>query len=308
MNIAAQAVSMAFEPEGIDLPLSAFLPVKQLPASLKTSRKYVQIAASIAEIGIIEPPVVARVRDGSGYFLLVDGYVRVQILKDMGAVSVVCLVSIDDEAFTYNKRISRLATIQEHKMILWAIERGVSEERIARALDVNISSIKAKRRLLDSICPEVAELMKDKHCPINTFLSLKKMKPLRQVEAVELMIAMNNFTVPYASALLAATADSDLVAPAKKKEFKGLSAEQIERMQTEMASLQRKVKLLEGSFGPDHLKLIVACRYLEMLISNPRLTRYLDMHHQGILNELRQIVDATVRQEYAPSEELIADQ
>ena len=108
--------------------------------------------------------------------------------------------------------------------------------------------------------------------------------------------------------MLAATADADLVAPAKKKEFKGLSAEQIERIQTEMASLQRKVKLLEGSYGPDHLKLIVACRYLEMLISNPRLSRYLDMHHQGILNELRQIVDATVRQEYAPSEELIADQ
>lgn len=202
MNIAAQAVSMAFEPEGIDLPLSAIFPVKQLPPSLKTSRKYVQIAASIAEIGIIEPPVVARTKDGSGNFLLVDGYVRVQILKDMGAVSVVCLVSIDDEAFTYKKRISRLATIQEHKMILRAIERGVSEERIARALDVNISSIQAKRRLLDGICPEIAELMKDKHCPINTFLSLKKMKPLRQVEAVELMIAMNNFTVPYASALL----------------------------------------------------------------------------------------------------------
>lgn len=39
-----------------------------------------------------------------------------------------CLASTDDEAFTYNKRISRLAPIQEHRMILKAIERGVPEE------------------------------------------------------------------------------------------------------------------------------------------------------------------------------------
>lgn len=88
MTVSAQAVIMAFEPEGIEVPLSAILPVKQLPASIKTSRKYVQIAASIAEVGIIEPPVVARGADGSGVFLLVDGYIRIEILKDLGASSV----------------------------------------------------------------------------------------------------------------------------------------------------------------------------------------------------------------------------
>ena len=54
MTVSAQAVIMAFEPEGIEVPMSAILPVKQLPASIKTTRKYVQIAASIAEVGIIE--------------------------------------------------------------------------------------------------------------------------------------------------------------------------------------------------------------------------------------------------------------
>ena len=296
MTVSAQPVVMAFEPEGIEVPISAILPVKQLPASIKTSRKYVQIAASIAEVGIIEPPVVARGADGSGVFLLVDGYIRIEILKDLGASSVTCLVAIDDEAFTYNKRISRLATVQEHKMILRAVERGVSEERIAKALDVNVENIRMKRKLLDGICPEVAELLKDKHCPLNTFHALRKMKAMRQVEAVELMIAMNNYTVPYAEALLAATSTADLVSPAKKKEIKGLSAEQVERMQSEMASLQRKVKLIEGSYGPDQLKLVVACRYIETLLGNPKLARYLTQHHQDILKEFQQIVDVTIRQ------------
>lgn len=45
-----------------------------------------------------------------------------------------CLIATYDESFSYNKRISR-----------------------------------RKRRLLDGICPEVADLLKDRHCPIDTF-------------------------------------------------------------------------------------------------------------------------------------------
>ena len=86
-------------------------------------------------------------------------------------------------------------------MIVKAIERGVSEERIAKALNVNIPDIVRKRRLLDGICPEVAEILKDKHVAIHTFSELRKMMPLRQIEAAELMVAMNKYTVNYAKSL-----------------------------------------------------------------------------------------------------------
>ena len=45
------------------------------------------------------------------------------------------VVAADDEAFTYNKRVNRLAPIQEHYMIVRAIERGVSMQKLARALN-----------------------------------------------------------------------------------------------------------------------------------------------------------------------------
>jgi ParB-like chromosome segregation protein Spo0J len=115
-------ITMAFEPEGIRIALTDILPVKQLATSTKTGRKYKQIAASIREIGLIEPMVVTRQNGQRGAYLLLDGHVRLQILKDFGALDTMCLIATDDEAFTYNKRISRLATIQEHKMILKAIE------------------------------------------------------------------------------------------------------------------------------------------------------------------------------------------
>ena len=42
--------------------------------------------------------------------------------------------SFNDRSYTYNKRINRLAAVQEHRMIVRAVDRGVSEERIAEAL------------------------------------------------------------------------------------------------------------------------------------------------------------------------------
>ena len=68
----------------------------------------------------------------------------------------------DDEAYTYNKRINRLATVQEHFMIVRAIERGVSEDKLANALNLDVKAINRRRTLLVGICPEVIELLKDK--------------------------------------------------------------------------------------------------------------------------------------------------
>ena len=285
-------VTIAFESESVLIPLPNILPVKQLAVSIKKSRKYQQIAASIREVGIIEPPVVARQKGQKGKFLLLDGHLRIEVLKELEVGEVTCLVATDDEAFTYNKRINRLATIQDHQMILKAIERGVPEDRIAKALDVNISSIRHKRRLLDGICPEAAELLKDKHCPMNTFQSLKKMKPMRQVEVAELMISMNNFSVTYAKALLAATPQDQLVDSEKPKAFKGISPEQIARMEKEMASLQHEIKLLEDSYGSDHLNLVLARGYLVSLLNNSKVSRYLTQNHSEILSEFQRISEA----------------
>jgi Trp operon repressor len=95
------------------------------------------------------------------------------------------LLATDDEAFTYNKGVSRLAIVQEHFMILRAIERGVSEKRIANALNVDIAHIKRRRRMLRGICSQAVDLLRDKSVNPVTFDMLRKMKPGRQAEACQ---------------------------------------------------------------------------------------------------------------------------
>jgi ParB-like chromosome segregation protein Spo0J len=134
-------VKMAFEGAGLRVAIANIQPLKLVSSAVKKTPKYAQIAASIREVGIVEPPVVARDQSEPDKYLLLDGHLRIDVLKDMGETDVTCLISTDDEAFTYNKRVNRLAMIQEHRMILKAVERGVSEERIAKALNVDVPSI-----------------------------------------------------------------------------------------------------------------------------------------------------------------------
>ncbi len=112
---------------------------------------------------------------------------------------------------------------------------------------------------------------------------------MRQVEVVELMIAMNNYSVTYSKALLAATPQDQLIDTGKPKSFKGISAEQIARMETEMANLQREMKLIEDSYGPDHLNLVLARGYLVSLLGNDGVVRYLAQNHSEIQGEFQRI-------------------
>ncbi|HEY7130108.1 MAG TPA: plasmid partitioning protein RepB C-terminal domain-containing protein, partial [Nitrospira sp.] len=224
-------VKMAFEEEKVNVAIADLQPLRPVTCDIKKTSKYAQIVASVREVGLVEPPVVARLPNNPAKFLLLDGHLRIEALRDLGKEDVECLVATDDEAYTYNKRVNRIAAVQEHRMILKAIERGVSEERIAKALNVDVPTIRRKRQLLDGICPEVAELLKDKHIAFHTFFELKKMVPLRQIEAVELMVAMNQYTVSYAKSLVAARQQAQLVESTKPKRVKGLSEEQITLME-----------------------------------------------------------------------------
>jgi ParB-like chromosome segregation protein Spo0J len=288
---ATSTVTMAFEETELRIAIADILPLKLVSDAVKKTGKYAQIAASIHEIGIVEPPVVARDRKEPGKYLLLDGHSRIEVLKDLGETDVVCLVSTDDEAFTYNKHVNRIAPIQDHRMILKAVEQGVSQERIANALNVDVHSIRRKRHILDGICAEVAEILKDKHLAIETFSILKKMMPLRQIEAAELMVAMNKYTIGYARSLLAATPQSQLVESTKPKRVKGLSEEQVALMEQESVNLEREFKIAEKDYGADHLDLVLTNGYLGKLLGNARVVRYLAQHHGEILTEFQKLVE-----------------
>jgi ParB-like chromosome segregation protein Spo0J len=163
-------IKIGFETEMITLKLEDISPLKIVTAVMRDSEKFQQIVASIREVGIIEAPVVAAPRRGQGKYMLLDGHLRIEALREIEIQEVTCLVSTDDESFTYNKHISRLSPIQEHRMIVQAIKRGVSEEKMARALNLNVTNIISKRDLLNGIALEQHALIHHIHARLQRLL------------------------------------------------------------------------------------------------------------------------------------------
>lgn len=286
-------ITAGFESEVVRLHLDSILPLRTLEGPLRSGKKFKQIMASVREVGLVEPPVVARNSGDPGTFLLLDGHLRIEILRELGIPEVECLVSIDDEAFTYNKRICRLSAVQEHKMIVRAIERGVPEEKIARALDILPHSVRRKVKLLDGICEEAVAILKDKQCPMAVFEVLKGMKPLRQIEAAELLVNANNYSVAYVSAILAGTPQAQLTEGSKPKFTKRITPEAMARMEGELARLQQGIASIQESYGEDHLKLTVLKGYVARLLGNARVVRYLSQNRPDFMAEFQAIAEMT---------------
>ncbi len=288
----SEKVHEAFQRDKLSLPIDAILPNKVIPSKVKKSKKYMQIATSVKELGVVEPLIVFPKGGRKKSYLLLDGHLRLEALKDLGAEFVPCLASRDDEAFTYNKRINRIGSVQEHFMILKAVKNGVSEDRIAAALGVDVSLIRMKRQLLDRICPEAVEILKDQHFPTGTIALMKKMKPLRQVEMAELMIATNNFSVSYARALFMATPKDQLVKSEGKKSVGGISETDRKQMELEFENLRRDFNAVTDEFGANVLRLVVANGYVSRVLANEHVISYLGRHHQDMLNQLESLAEA----------------
>ena len=292
MDMAVLNRLVGFDLKTRMIGLDALLPSKKMPEGAMTSRKFRQIKASILEVGLIEPLSVARSDVLKDEFLLLDGHMRVLALRELGKSEAPCLIATDDETYTYNNRVNRLSTIQEHYMLRRAVDRGVSKERLARAFNLDITSIDKRMNLLEGVTAGAVVLLRDQQFTPEVARVLRKMRPERQVEAVELMIAANAITVTYAEALLNATPPEQLADNQRSPRFKPTATpKQIAKLEREMDKVQDQYQEAEQTYGADLLHLVVAKGYLTKLLGNESVRRYLNQHQPEILEEFQALVE-----------------
>lgn len=287
-------IKSAFDGRLLTLATSQLLPSRIIPASTLSSPKYLTILASIRELGIIEPIAIHHepidLNEQPSRYLVLDGHLRLAALKQLGAQHALCMLSTDDEGFTYNRQISRLTPIQESKMITQAIERGVSAERIAEVLNISLDRIQLRQNLLKGIAKEAIELLKTRMVSQPVFHALRKMKPMRQIEAAEMMISANCYTGRYAQMVLTATRPEDLLET--KTSVEGVSPENIVKMEREMERLYHDYRLVEDTLGETMLVLVVAKGYLTRILRNDPISAYLQRFEPDLARELMGIMDA----------------
>jgi hypothetical protein len=292
MDLTTQmtAVKAAFEAQVVTISLDRIQTPRPPTASAMTSRKFLQILASIATIGLVEPLVVTRIQPAGETYRLLDGRLRYNALQRLNIPDAACLISTDDEAYTYNKHINRLTPAQDARMISKAIDQGVSSERIANVLGLDTNTVRRRATLLTGICPEAAELLAEKVCPATTFSILKQMKPLRQLEAAELMCGQGNYSSAFVRAILAATPENqlELRPPSTRKTDAELTA-QLTKLEKELAALQANATLTDERYGVDQLHLTVAIGYVSTLMNNAAVVLWLEQHYLQFANYFQQL-------------------
>lgn len=289
----SRTVQLACEDRVVTIDIAKILPLRKVSPGVRNTPKYKRIAISMRQVGIIEPIVVHPHNDVPEHFMLLDGHIRLDILRELGQTSVDCLIATDDEAFTYNHKVNRMSAVQEHFMIMKALKNGVSEEAIAETLGLDVSSIRQKRDLLTGICPEaVVILKKGERATAGALRLFRKVKPMRQIEMAELMLASSNFSIAYAKCLIAATPEDQLVDPQTSKDIDGISPADMARMEREMESLSSDFRQIEEKHGKNVLNLVVSVAWLKKLLNNARCVRYLAQSSPEILAEFQKIVDS----------------
>ena len=282
-------VHAAFDLDGVTLPLSALHPIRQVKPTDNAWGKYRSMLASIRAVGVIEPLIVHPQKGSRGVYLLLDGHMRLKALLELGRTEACCLVANDDDAFTYNDKVNRLSLIQEHAMILRAVDHGVTPGQIAKALDLDVGKIKASLNLLDGIHADAVDLLKDKPITAGALRFFRKVSPVRQIDMAQLMVSGNNYTRGYAEALIVGTPSEQLVNGSKPKTVHGISEEEIARMEKEMEALERDYRLHQDHFGEDSLHLNAAQRYVKRLLENAKVRRFLGNRYPEILEEFQEL-------------------
>jgi RepB plasmid partitioning protein len=147
--------------------------------------------------------------------------------------------------------------------------------------------------MLKGICPEVVSLLQGRRISIRVFSALRKMKPVRQIESAEHMIASNKFTMPFIKAILSIT-KPEMLSGDPKATPRAHDVATHSLLESEHEGLVRDLKAVEKSFGVDMLTLAVTFKYLERIMGNLKVKRYLEQSFPetfvvliGLLQETR---------------------
>ncbi|WP_232316589.1 ParB/RepB/Spo0J family partition protein [Candidatus Burkholderia verschuerenii] len=95
-------IQHGFERKIIEVPIALIRPSAPMAPRVLSTPKFRTILSSVRELGVIEPLAVFRSADNEGEYHLLDGRLRLEALKELKRQTAPCMVSSDDESYTFN--------------------------------------------------------------------------------------------------------------------------------------------------------------------------------------------------------------
>ncbi|RUW46737.1 MULTISPECIES: plasmid partitioning protein RepB C-terminal domain-containing protein [unclassified Mesorhizobium] len=200
---------------------------------------------------------------------------------------------------TIAAHFGKLTTVNAFRALMEAERLGSLPMRLAERIRGNRAPIGDEkptsvinRQLVAGICLDALELLEDGPVPAGIFCLLRKVVPSRQIEITRLMIGLDRVRLHWARVLVALTPQTQLAAPSvSRMQFAGIDASDIAAMEIELAALSLDFLNAAEHLGPWGLELVAARGYLNRLMDNAPVVRYLARNFPATLSEFQKMID-----------------
>ena len=218
-----------------------------------------------------------------------DGHIRFYALRELGQEYVYCIVSTDDERYTFDAQINSLSSFQRASMIQKVVNGGVPLERIAESLGVSVSKLKSDMDATKGIDKAAIDILKSANVSRAALQALRKVKPLRQIEIAERMAAEGKFSCIFVSGMVMATPPNMLVSAVNMRRTRSEDAYEISSLETNSKNLMAKVREAEEKYSTQIYELTVICGFLNKLFKNQKIDSYIQRNFSESHSRLKKI-------------------
>lgn len=249
---------------------------------------YASILSSISEVGLIQPLVVCP-STAKGKYRILDGHIRFYALKELNQQYVYCIVSNDDERYTFDAQINNLSTFQKAAMIAKAVKSNVPLERIATALAMSEKQILSDMNAAEGLDEKVVEILKTVNVTVKALKELRKVKSVRQIQIAQRMKALHNYSFTFVSSLVASSHSCQLVDPNQRTKNNKMDFAEIAALEHESTSLEEQAQESLEKYNHQIYELSIIIGFLKRLIANERVNGYMMRNFSGHYDKLEKL-------------------
>ena len=268
-----------------DIPLIKLKKVKRRKIDQTT---FARIRTSIKEVGLLEPLLVCQ--STNGYYDILDGELRYDVLMEMGLETVPCIIREDKDIYTANYQVNHLTPIEETKMIKKAME-VVDGQLIADVFGLKKIGYRLNETLLKRLHPTVVKAFNTGKITKACAKELAEVVQERQLEIFAMMQNTKNFGPAFVKKQI-------LLTPLKKQQSKRKKtpwAENNERKKSLGANLK------EMQVEHDHLAklyreytsaLMLTVIHSREIVTNKAIEKHLKTHMPAVYAEIKAIIES----------------
>jgi len=268
-----------------DIPLIKLKKVKRRKIDQTT---FARIRTSIKEVGLLEPLLVCQ--STNGYYDILDGELRYDVLMEMGLETVPCIIREDKDIYTANYQVNHLTPIEETKMIKKAME-VVDGQLIADVFGLKKIGYRLNETLLKRLHPTVIKAFNTGKITKACAKELAEVVQERQLEIFAMMQNTKNFGPAFVKKQI-------LLTPLKKQQSKRKKTPWVENNERKK-SLGANLK--EMQVEHDHLAklyreytsaLMLTVIHSREIVTNKSIEKHLKTHMPAVYAEIKAIIES----------------